>query len=103
MYVLSHLDWFLFRIIRYYEPDRRAKNIWHHHANQQGGPATNGKSQAGAIGNTLDIELLGELSALISSGIRPKHKHPLADAEGVQVTLVAGAGFFQGPTIRKWI
>ena len=55
------------------------------------------------MGNTLDIELLGELSALISLGIMPNHKHPLADTEGVQVTLVAGAGFFQGPTIRKWI
>ena len=42
-------------------------------------------------GNTLDIELLGELAALISLGIGPKDKHPLADAEGVQVTLVARA------------
>ena len=33
-------------------------------------------------GNTLDIELLGELAALISLGIGPKDKHPLADAEG---------------------
>ena len=39
------------------------------------------------------IELFGELTALISLGIGPNDKHPLADAEGVQVTLVAGAGF----------
>ena len=44
-------------------------------------------------GNTLNIELFGELAALISLSIGPKDKHPLADAEGVQVTLVAGAGF----------
>jgi len=44
-------------------------------------------------GNTLNIELSGELAAPISLGIGPNDKHPLADAEGVQVTLVAGAGF----------
>ena len=43
--------------------------------------------------NTLNIELFGELAALISLGIGPNDKQPLADAEGVQVTLVAGAGF----------
>ena len=42
-------------------------------------------------GNNLDIELFGELAALISLGTGPKDKHPLADAEGVQMTLVAGA------------
>ena len=42
-------------------------------------------------GNTLNIELFAELAALISLGIGPKDKHPLADAEGVQVKLVAGA------------
>ena len=44
-------------------------------------------------GNTLNIELFGELVALLSLGIGPNDKHPLAYAEGVQVTLVAGAGF----------
>ena len=44
-------------------------------------------------GNTLNIELFGELAALISLGIGPNDKHPLADAKGGQVTLVAGAGF----------
>ncbi len=44
-------------------------------------------------GKTLNIELFGELAALLSLGIGPNDKHPLADAEGVQVTLVAGAGF----------
>ena len=44
-------------------------------------------------GNTLNIELFAELAALISLGIGPKDKHPLADDEGVQLTLVAGARF----------
>ena len=44
-------------------------------------------------GNTLNIELFGELAALISLGTGPNDKRPLADAKGVQVTLVAGAGF----------
>ena len=44
-------------------------------------------------GNTLNIELFGELAALISLGTGPNEKHPLADANGLQVTLVAGAGF----------
>ena len=42
-------------------------------------------------GNTLNIELFGELASLISLGIGPNDKQPLVDAEGVQVTLVAGA------------
>ncbi len=42
---------------------------------------------------TLNIELFGELAALISLGIGPNDKHPLANAERVQVTLVAGVGF----------
>jgi len=42
-------------------------------------------------GTTLNIELFGELAALLSLGIGPNDKHPLADAEGVQVTLVAWA------------
>ncbi len=41
----------------------------------------------------LVIELFGELAALISLSIGPNDRHPLANAEGVQVTLVAGAGF----------
>ena len=53
--------------------------------------------------NTLNIELFAELAALISLGIGPKDKHPLADAEGVQVKLVAGAGFAQDPTITTQI
>ena len=44
-------------------------------------------------GNIFNIELFGELASLISLGIGPNDKHPLVDAEGVQVTLVAGAGF----------
>ena len=44
-------------------------------------------------GKTLNIELFGELAALLSLGIGLNDKHPLANAKGVQVTLVAGAGF----------
>ena len=33
-------------------------------------------------GNTLNIKLFGELAALLSLGIGPNDKHPLADAEG---------------------
>ena len=44
-------------------------------------------------GNILNIELFGELASLISLGIGLNDKHPLADAEMVLVTLVAGAGF----------
>ena len=54
-------------------------------------------------GNTFNIELFAELAALISLGIGPKNKHPLADAEGAQVKLVAGAGFAQDPTITTQI
>ena len=39
------------------------------------------------------IEIYGELAALISLGQEHKRKHPGGDTSGVQVTLVAGAGF----------
>ena len=42
-------------------------------------------------GNTLNIELFGELAALLSLGIGPNDKRPLANAKVLQVTLVAGA------------
>jgi len=32
-----------------------------------------------------------------------KNKHPLAESQWVQITMVAGAGFAQGPTIKKSI
>ena len=54
-------------------------------------------------GNTLNIELVGELAALLSFGLGPNDRRPLVDAEGVQVTLVAGAGFAQDPTIEVWL
>ncbi|MDA0228772.1 MAG: hypothetical protein O3B21_01150 [Proteobacteria bacterium] len=41
----------------------------------------------------LRIELYGELAALLSLGIEPKNKHPRGYTSGVQVTMVAGAGF----------
>ena len=41
----------------------------------------------------LKIEIYGELAALISLGQERKNKHPGGDTSGVQVTLVAGAGF----------
>ena len=41
----------------------------------------------------LKIELYGELGALLKLGAEPKNKHPQAESEGVQITMVAGAGF----------
>ena len=52
-------------------------------------------------GNTLNIELFGELAALLSLGIGPNDNYPLANAKGVQVTLVAGAGFRLAPGVNE--
>ena len=41
----------------------------------------------------LKIELFGELAALLNLGMAPKNEHPLDNSKGVQVTVVAGAGF----------
>ena len=41
----------------------------------------------------LKIEIYGELAALLKLGTEPKNKHPQAESEGVQITMVAGAGF----------
>ena len=41
----------------------------------------------------LKIELYGELGALLKLGTEPKNEHPQAKSEGVQITMVAGAGF----------
>ena len=41
----------------------------------------------------LKIELYGELAALLNLGTEPKNEHPQAESEGVQITMVAGAGF----------
>ena len=41
----------------------------------------------------MQIELYGELAALLKLSEEPKTKHPLAETEGVQVSMVAGAGF----------
>ena len=51
----------------------------------------------------LKIELYGELAALLKLGTEPKNEHPLAGSERVQVTLVAGAGFAQDPTLGSWV
>jgi hypothetical protein len=51
----------------------------------------------------LKIELYGELAALLKLGTEPKNEHPQAESEGVQITMVAGAGFVQDPTIKKWV
>ena len=51
----------------------------------------------------LKIELYGELAALLKLGTEPKKKHPQAESEGVQITMVAGAGFTQGPSISSWV
>ena len=47
----------------------------------------------------LKIELVGELAALLILGMAPKNEHPLDNSKGVQVTVVAGAGFVQDPEI----
>ena len=39
----------------------------------------------------LKIDLYGELTALLKLGTEPKNEHPLAEGEGVQITMVAGA------------
>ena len=41
----------------------------------------------------LKIELFGELAAILNLGMAPKNEHPLDNSKGVQVTVVAGAGF----------
>ena len=51
----------------------------------------------------LKIEIYGELAALLSLGQEHENKHPRADAPGVQVTLVAGAGLVQAPTITRHV
>ena len=50
----------------------------------------------------LKIELYGELATLQRLGTEPKNAPP-ANAKGVQITMVAGAGFVQDPTITKRI
>ena len=44
-----------------------------------------------SVQDQLEIELYGELAALLSLGLANKHKHPRSNNPGVQVTLVAGA------------
>ena len=51
----------------------------------------------------MKIELYGELAALLKLGTEQKNEHPQAKSEGVQITMVAGAGFVQDPTIKKWV
>jgi len=51
----------------------------------------------------LRIEIYGELAALISLGQKHARKHPGGDPSGVQVTLVAGAGFVEEHTISKHV
>jgi site-specific DNA recombinase len=45
------------------------------------------------VHDQLEIELYGELAAMLSLGLADKHKHPRSTDLGVQVTLVAGVGF----------
>ena len=47
----------------------------------------------------LRIELFGELAALINL----TNEHPRSKETGVQVTLVAGVGFVQDPTIIRHV
>ena len=55
------------------------------------------------VHDQLEIELYGELAALLSLGLANKHKHPRSNDPGVQVTLVAGAGLVQDPTIMAHV
>lgn len=45
------------------------------------------------VNGELKIELYGELAALLKLGTEPKDEHPQAESKGVQITIVAGAGF----------
>ena len=51
----------------------------------------------------LKIELYGELRAMLKLGTEPKNEHPQAESEGVQISMVAGAGFVQGHTVSAWV
>jgi len=51
----------------------------------------------------MKIELYGELAALLKLGTEPKNEYPQAESERVRITMVAGAGFVQDPTIKKWV
>ena len=51
----------------------------------------------------LKIKLYGELGASLKLGIEPKNEHPQAKSEGVQITMVAGAGFIQCPAVSAWV
>ncbi len=48
---------------------------------------------------TLKIELFGQLAALISL----TNKKPRSNETGAQVTLVAGAGLIQDPTLSRYV
>ena len=50
----------------------------------------------------LKIALYGELATLQRLRTEPKNAPP-ANAKGVQITMVAGAGFVQDPTISAWV
>ena len=54
-------------------------------------PAVKEASRPVPKGRGLQIELYGELAALLKLSEEPKTKHPLAKTEGVQVSMVAGA------------
>ena len=41
----------------------------------------------------LKIQLYGELAALLKLGTALKNEYPQAESEGMQITMVAGAGF----------
>ena len=41
----------------------------------------------------LKIELYGELRAMLKLGTETKNEHPQAKSEGVQISMVARAGF----------
>ena len=53
-------------------------------SNRQGRPGMNHSTNSSST---------GELAALLKLGTEPKKEHPQAESQGVQITMVAGAGF----------
>ena len=49
----------------------------------------------------LIIKLFGELATLLKLSMEPKREHPLAESEGVKITMIAVGGFVQKPTISS--
>tara|TARA_B100001093_G_C26311825_1_gene793899 strand:+ start:5 stop:283 length:279 start_codon:yes stop_codon:yes gene_type:complete len=51
----------------------------------------------------LIIKLCDELATLLKLSMEPKRDQPLAESEGVKITMITGGGFVQKPTISFWV